>query len=137
MKATDSFKEIISEHLKGLAAKDPLFAETLKKPKKNIDDCVTYILNAVKTSGRSGFTDQEIFGMAVHYYDEDDIKPGAAVKNYRVVTNRAPKLSKEEIEAAKKDAYNSVVKAEIDRLKQKPTKHKGNRPEVLSPSLFD
>lgn len=92
MKATDSFKEIISEHLNGLAAKDPLFAETLKKPKKNMDDCITYILNTVKSSGKNGFADEDIFGMAVHYYDEDDIKPGSAVKNYGVATNRPTKI---------------------------------------------
>ncbi|MBP9481471.1 MAG: hypothetical protein KBF15_08460, partial [Parabacteroides sp.] len=38
------------------------------KPEKNIDDCVTYILNEVKKSGCNGFADDEIYSMAVHYY---------------------------------------------------------------------
>ena len=38
------------------------------KPTKNIDNCITYILNQVKKSGCCGFSDDEIFGMALHYY---------------------------------------------------------------------
>jgi hypothetical protein len=86
MKATDSFKTIIQSHLEGVAANDPLFAETFKKPAKNIDDCITYILNTVQKSGCAGFADEEIFNMAVHYYDEDDIAVGKPV-NAKVVVN--------------------------------------------------
>ncbi|MBB6109754.1 PcfK-like protein [Mucilaginibacter lappiensis] len=86
MKASDSFKTIISDHLLSLAINDPLFAETLNKPNKNIDDCTTYILNQVQKSGQVGFADAEIFGMAVHYYDEDVIEVGKTV-NARVVVN--------------------------------------------------
>ncbi len=86
MQATDTFKTTISNHLQGVAEKDPLFAETLKKPEKNINDCVTYILNQVKNSGKNGFADEEIFGMAIHYYDEADIKIGKPI-NGRVVVN--------------------------------------------------
>ena len=45
-----------------------LFAKSFSNPAKNIDDCVTYILNYVKNSGCNGFTDGEIFGQAIHYY---------------------------------------------------------------------
>lgn len=51
MKATDNFKKAIENHLNQLAEKDSLFAETLKKENKNIDDCCTYILNQVQESG--------------------------------------------------------------------------------------
>ena len=77
-------------HLEGLAAADPLFAETLKKPNKNIGDCTNYILNEVKKSGKQGFVDEEVFAMAVHYYDEDDIKPGKAINGTVVVNHSIP-----------------------------------------------
>lgn len=76
MKGTEQFKIVIQNHLNNLASSDQLFAETLKKTNKNIDDCITYIFNQVKASGCNGFADEEVFGMAVHYYDEDDIKVG-------------------------------------------------------------
>ncbi len=87
MKSTEQFKEIIHTHLKERAAEDRLFAVTFSKPEKSIDNCITYILNEVKKSGCTGFADDEIFNMAVHYYDEDDIKVGEPV-NCTVVTNR-------------------------------------------------
>ncbi|WP_316743729.1 PcfK-like family protein [Pedobacter antarcticus] len=87
MQASDTFTAVIQAHLQSRAESDSLFAETLKKANKNIKDCIIYILNTVKSSGRSGFADEEVFGMAVHYYDEDDIKPGAKVECKAVVNH--------------------------------------------------
>ena len=76
MKSTENFKKVIESHLNELAAKDEVFAGKMKAEGKSINDCVTYILNTVKKSGCNGFTDAEIFGMAIHYYDEKDIIKG-------------------------------------------------------------
>lgn len=40
---------------------DELFAAKYGNPDKNIDDCVTYILNWVQKSGCNGFCDDEIY----------------------------------------------------------------------------
>lgn len=53
---------------------DPLFAPNLQKPHKNIEECILYILSEVQRSGCNGFADEEIYSMAVHYYDEDDVE---------------------------------------------------------------
>ncbi len=68
MKGTEHFKRTIQMYLEQRAAEDALFARNYRNPAKNIDDCVTYILNYVQKSGCNGFTDGEIFGQAVHYY---------------------------------------------------------------------
>ncbi len=68
MKASKDFERTIQSYLEKRASEDALFAERYANPKKNISDCCTYILNTVKSSGRNGFTDAEVFGMAVHYY---------------------------------------------------------------------
>jgi hypothetical protein len=88
MKATDSFTKTISAHLEGVAKKDVLFAQTLKKPNKKIEDCINYILNTVQKSGKNGFNDDEIFAMAIHYYDEDDIATPKEIKA-KVIVNHA------------------------------------------------
>ncbi|MDR2223529.1 MAG: PcfK-like family protein [Flavobacteriaceae bacterium] len=84
MEASNDFKEVIKNYLDNLAKQDTLFAETYMKENKNIDDCITYILNQVKSSGCNAFTDDEIFNMAVHYYDEDNIKVGKKI-NAKVI----------------------------------------------------
>ncbi len=118
MKGTDSFKKAIGQHLEQQASEDPLFAETLTKPNKNIDDCITYILNQVKNSGCAGFEDSEIYGMAVHYYDEDDLQPGSPI-NANVVVNHVVQLTADEIAKAKQAAFDKILQDEKDRLKKK------------------
>lgn len=55
--------------------------ENLKKENKSLKECFDYIIielsKKAKTEGKVGFAagdDKELFEMAVHYYDEDDIK---------------------------------------------------------------
>ena len=62
MKGTDHFKRTIQMYLEQRAEEDTLFAKKYRNPAKNIDECVTHILNYVQKSGCSGFTDGEIFG---------------------------------------------------------------------------
>ena len=80
MKGTDHFKRTIQMYLEQRAEEDALFAKSYRNPAKNIDDCVTYILNYVQKSGCNGFTDGEIFGQAVHYYDENEIEVGKPIQ---------------------------------------------------------
>lgn len=108
MKTTDHFKKTINEYLVEKAKEDFLFAETLAKPNKNIDECVNYILDTVKKSGCNGFDDSEIFAMAVHYYDEDDIKNIKPVSG-KVIVNHSVELTEEDKELAKKQAMNLVI----------------------------
>jgi hypothetical protein len=91
MKSTEQFKTIIENHLKQIANSDKLFAKSFAKATKNIDDCVIYILNTVKKSGCNGFADEEIFGMAMHYYDEDNIEVGKPISSVNIVTNQKEK----------------------------------------------
>lgn len=139
MKGSKDFKEVISAHLNKLAAADPLFAVTLTKPKKNIDDCVTYILNEVKRQNVQGMSDDEVYGLAVHYYDEDDIKPGKTIKNVQVVLNqsiKAAELTPDEIQAAKQKAQDMVIEEERSRMQKKAEKKKrADLPESQT-SLF-
>ncbi len=88
MKGTDHFKRTIQMYLEQRAEEDALFAKNYRNPAKNIDDCVTYILNYVQKSGCNGFTDGEIFGQAIHYYDENEIEVGKPMNCQVVVKPR-------------------------------------------------
>ena len=103
MSGTEHFTRTISEYLNLRAATDPLFAPNLAKPHKNIEDCITYILKQVQQSGCNGFEDDEIYSMAVHYYDEDDLDEGSRVACH-VVVNHTIGLTEEEKAEARKQA---------------------------------
>ena len=63
MKGTELFKAAIQNYLEYRAMTDDLFASRYANPAKNIDDCITYILNEVQKSGMNGFDDDEITTM--------------------------------------------------------------------------
>ena len=136
MKSTETFKNTIKVELDKRAAEDPLFAKSLNKEGKNIDDCIKYILNTVQKSGCAGFTDDEIFGMAVHYFDEDNIDIGGKV-DCRVVVNHVVELTEEEKQDAKKKALDDLIAEEQKRLlNKKPKAEVQPSIEVQQSSLF-
>ena len=47
MKGTEHFKQTIKAFLDNKAANDEMFAQSYNKPHKNLDACVTYVLNWV------------------------------------------------------------------------------------------
>lgn len=118
MKTTETFKKAIKSYLDMRAGNDELFAVSYAKQDKNINDCINYILASVQASGCNGFTDDEIYSMAMHYYDEDDI-PTPKQINAQVVINHHVELSdeqKKEIEQKAKDAYFEEVLAAQRKL---------------------
>lgn len=139
MNGTEQFTRTISEYLNLRAATDPLFAPNLAKPHKNIEDCTTYILKQVQQSGCNGFEDDEIYSMAVHYYDEDNLEVGSRVACH-VVVNHTIVLTEEEKAEARKQAIQQYQAQELSRLqepKRVKTKASTDSEQARQASLFD
>jgi hypothetical protein len=114
-KGSSVFKHTIKEYLENRGSKDPLFARIITKPGKNIDDCIIYILNTVQKSGFNGFTDDEVYNMAIHYFDEDNVSVGSEMSSMRVVVNHVVELTNEE----KKEAHDKAMKEEVEKQRAK------------------
>jgi len=135
MKGTEHFKNMIQAFLEQRAAEDELFAVNYRNPAKNINDCATYILNYVQKSGCNGFSDDEIFGQAIHYYDELEIEIGKPIQ-CQVVVNRHIELTEEE----KAEARQKAIQKAQDEAYRKMTQSVKKTKKVISnpePSLFD
>lgn len=132
MQATTHFKQTIQNYLEHRASYDILFANSYRNPNKNIDDCVTYILNWVQKSGCNGFDDSEIYSQALHYFDEMDIDVGNPI-NCRVAVNHIVELTEEEKAQARVDAIKRIENDHYKKMTQKSLKTK--RVETSSPSL--
>ena len=117
MKATDHFKATIQAYLEQRAQTDELFAPVYAKENKNLDDCITYILNYVKASGCAGFSDEEIYSLALHYYDEDTIDVGKPIQ-CNVVVNHAIVLTEEEKAEARRQAIKRAQDEAYTKMKQ-------------------
>ena len=122
-------------YLEQRAEEDALFAKKYRNPAKNMDECVTHILNYVQKSGCNGFTDGEIFGQAIHYYEENEIEVGKPM-NCQVVVNHVVELTEEEKAEARQNAVRKYQEEELRKLQNR------NRPPARKvtqsqPSLFD
>lgn len=138
MKGTMAFQDTIRTYLDNMAKSDALFAIKYANPSKSMDDCVAYILNQVQKSGCNGFEDDEIFGMAVHFWEENEIEVGKPI-NCQVVVNHTVELTEEEKEQARQDAIAKLRDEEVSKMRRTSQSKKAteNRPQVEQRSLFD
>lgn len=117
-----TFQNTIKSYLDKRAAEDSLFAVTYAKENKNIKECCAYITSQAEkeaTGNCAVISDDVVFGWAVHYYDEDDIKVEKTAARTVVKSSQAkPK---------EKKASESTMRV------KKPKKHEEN---VNQLSLF-
>ena len=138
MKATEHFKQTIKAYLDERAQNDELFAVSYAKESKNMDDCVTFILNQVKRSKCMGLTDEEVYSLAVHFFDEDDIEIGNPIA-CNVIVNHTVELTEEEKAQARQDALKEYQAEQLRKMQKRTNKPKTPKaqPEITTPSLFD
>lgn len=139
MKGTEQFKEIIKNYLDNRAKEDELFRAKYETTERTIDDVVTYILNEVKQSGCCGFSDMEVFSMAVHAIDEPTLEIGKPI-NCDVVVNHHIDLTEAEKAEQKAIALKRYQEEEMRKLQVRHSKPRASKPqETIQPqsSLFD
>ena len=131
----DLFQVVIRAYLDARAKADEQFNAKYSNPKKSLEECANYIYNQVRKSGRCGFDDAEIFGMAVHYYDEaelaaEDLKPVSGVQTIINTKIEKPQQEKPQVSKPKKAA----VKPFVPTIKPtaKPTPEKPTEPKQMS-----
>lgn len=148
-KEQNHVKDAIKAYLDERAKKDEQFAQSYAKANKNIDDCFDYVIGEVRKRGNAVYmTDAEVFGLAVHYYDEDDIKINRLPEGTKLSAS-APAVELSEEDKAK--AHDQAVKeyrqqcidrmreAEEQKAKKLAERRKAEREKnsTLQPSLFD
>lgn len=140
MKGTMAFQDTIAQYLMARAEKDPLVAVKLANPSKTMSQCCAYIIGEVKKSGCCGFTDDEIFGWAMHFWDEPEIEVSDNIPNCQVVVNHVVELTEEEKEQARQDAINKLRDEEMAKMRKSTNSKKATTEKEttnVQPSLFD
>ena len=128
-----SAKERLKDYLDERASKDELFAKSYAKSNKNIDECYDYIVGEArkqcKNSDSVCISDDVVYGWAVHYYDEDDIKVGRSKESTESTESK-------EISKATKMASNANKKA--SESKKKSADANNSKPaKIQQLTLFD
>lgn len=133
MNATNHFRECMRNYLNNRAKNDALFMQKCRNPKKSLDECIQFIFSEVQKSGCNGFADEEIYSMAVHYFDEEDITIDK-IGNCHVVVNHTVELTDEEKAEAKERAMKQAQQEAYKKLMEK--KQSTKKVESTQPSLF-
>ena len=133
----NEFEIAIKEHLDKVALSDPAFAEKyLQKcnsEEESISKCCGYIISEVQKLKRSAMADSEVFGMAMHYYDENIVFDGNVPQCNVVVSKenfteedkeRIRKRALEELEAEAVEEYKRKFEAEKRKAEDAEKKRK-------------
>ena len=133
MAKNDSFKQAIKAYLDKRAEEDSLFAPKYANEKKSIDECCSYIMGEARKRGNAiAISDEEVYGMAVHYYDEDDIK----INRLPVSSPAKPvELTEEDKKAARDRAIARLAEEQYQTLRKKNVRKKADD-NVQQMSLF-
>lgn len=116
---TLSIEQAIQAYLDNRAKTDTLFAETYKKANKSIKGCCKYIYSKARELAKGGnavgVDDATVYGWAVHYYDEDNIKVEDVKERVEVVAPAAepsrteqPKPQSKPVKKRKRGEDNSL-----------------------------
>lgn len=114
------FESAIKEYLDARAKEDVKFAEKYSNEKKSIEECCRFILGEMRKKAKSGMygaTDEEVFGLAVHYYDEEDIKVEKNV-SAEVVINREMTEEEKQQQDRRKEAEKKAAMIEEDKRRK-------------------
>ena len=121
MKGTRAFQDTIAQYLMGRAENDPILAIKLANPSKTMEQCCQYIIGEVKKSGCCGFSDEEIYGWAMHFWDEQEVEVGEPI-NCKVVVNHVVELTEEEKAQARKEAIAKLRDEELAKMRKAQSK---------------
>jgi hypothetical protein len=83
-------RKIIKTYLDQRAKEDEQFAKSYAKEHKSLDECLKYISQQARKRAENNVAmieDAEVYGWAVHYYDEDDIKVEGSAPQAQVTTS--------------------------------------------------
>ena len=122
MKVSPGFKQQIQKYLNERAKTDILFGPSYDKEHKNIDECIEYVLGEVKKKAGSdnaiAMTDEEVYSLCVHYYDEDSIIVGKSnIKSFtRVSTSPIIDEDDEDIDIEEEVEKEVFTKENMHRL---------------------
>ena len=114
--------ERIKSYLDERAKKDELFSQMYSKEEKNLQGCFGYIVDQARKRGQTVcMTDEEVFGLVVHYYCEDDLKEHPLPKGVKVdivASADDDELDQEAVLKIKKEAVEEY-KAQMKEMQKK------------------
>ena len=143
----EQFENQIKAYLDERAKQDPAFAAKYANPKKSINECCRYLIGeayARQKDSVGAISDEETYGLAVHYYDEEKVtiqpigNAHVQVSHQKKVESASEKieLTKDEQEEARKIATERAIEEQRKKMTERKPKVKPADQEPAQMSLF-
>ena len=147
-KNVDDWLKVIADYL---LTRDDI-NNSLEKENKSLEECGRYILQEVRKKGSFvAMSDKEVFGLAVHYYDEDDLKIDKTINHARVKKSEdtvesiptQKEKTREKVDIEKivekrvQERLAKIKKAEREKKEKRKVERKTKKQKVDQVSLFD
>lgn len=138
-RGTERFGAVIKAYLDKRAGEDELFKAKYEAVNRPIEDIVAYIISEIQKSGVCGWTDDEVYSLAIHAAEEAELKiPN--ITQCQVVVNHHVELTEEEKAEQRALALKRFQEEELAKVRARNAKPKAVKPQTQStpiPSLFD
>lgn len=138
-KGTERFGAVIKSYLDKRAEEDELFRVKYEAVNRPIEDIVRYIIGEVQKSGVCGWTDDEVYSLAIHAAEEAELTI-PEMKSCNVVVNHHVELTEEEKAEQRAIALKRYQEEELRKLQARnanPKAVKTQEKVADTPSLFD
>lgn len=164
MIGSEAFVERIQAFLDEQAATDETFAAKLKKDKRTVQDCANWMIEKLaqdfRDTGKMGYDDSEIYGLALHFFDEPGLKAKGNLNFQGLIMSNRPRTQEykpreltDEEKARLDDAAREQYKNEqLNKLRMQEQKEREKEEkriakakerqqqqsqQYVQPSLFD
>ena len=114
LKSSNAVMDIIRNYMEERCANDPILAIKYANPSKSIEKALNYVASEVQKSGLTIMDSDSVFGLVMHYYDEnlDD------VPNVNCKIAVAKELTDEERAEAKAEAMELYKEEQMRELRR-------------------
>ena len=136
----------IKAHLDKIASQDDVFAAKYANEKKSLDECFQYILTEAHKRGNAVcMTDDEVYGLAMHYYDEENVEiQHVSLQSAHYAPSTKVELTAEEqaeVDAeAKRRIKEMMIKKQVEMAQKQNQPKKKSAPadkeQPIIPTLF-
>ncbi len=114
IKSSNAVMEVIRNYMEERCASDPILAIKYANPSKSIEKALNYVASEVKKSGLTIMDSDSVFGLVMHYYDENlEDTPNV---NCKIVV--AKELTEEERAEAMSEAMEQYREEQLRELRR-------------------
>lgn len=141
MKSSNAVMDVVRNYMEERCASDPILAIKYANPAKSIEKALNYVASEVQKSGLTIMDSESVFGLILHYYDENlenvpNVNCKIAVAKELTDTERA-EAKAEAMEQYREEQLRAIRRENQPKPQAKASANNAKAKEInVEPNLF-